>query len=234
MRTPLVSLRNVSAGYDGKEVLSGVTFDIYDDDFVGVTGPNGGGKTTLVKVLMGLLPYSGTIEYANSLTINKIRRIGYLPQQSVFDRSFPISVIDVVASGLQAEKGFSRRYSRADFDKARNLLKTTGIAQIERRPIGDISGGQMQRALLCRALIAKPRLLILDEPTTYVDSDFERELYGLLRELNGGSTMPNATDSPDGMAVMMVSHNVTTLTDVAKRIVHIDGTIDITHHVATS
>lgn len=217
MKIPLISLRNVSAGYDGKEVLSGVTFDIYDDDFVGVIGPNGGGKTTLVKVLMGLLPYSGVIEYANTLFVNGIRRIGYLPQQSVFDRSFPISVMDVVVSGLQAEKGFSWRYSRADFDKARYLLKMTGIEQLERRPIGDISGGQMQRTLLCRALIATPRLLILDEPTTYVDSNFERELYGLLRELNNTPTLD--------MAVMMVSHDTATLADVAKRIVYIDGTV---------
>ena len=211
---PLITLKDVSAGYDGKKVLSDILFDIYDDDFVGVTGPNGGGKTTLVKVVIGLLPYSsGTIEYADSLIVNGIRRIGYLPQQNVFDRSFPISVADVVASGLQAEKGFGGRFGRDDYARAHNLLEMTGLTLLENRPIGEISGGQMQRALLCRALIAEPRLLILDEPTTYVDNHFEDELYGLLRELNAR------------MAIMMVSHDTAALTDVAKRVLHIDGTI---------
>ncbi len=230
---PLVSLRNVSAGYDGKEVLRGVSLDIHDGDFVGVTGPNGGGKTTLVKVITGLLPYSsGSVEYAESLNINGVRRIGYLPQQNVFDRSFPISVVDVVVSGLQAEKGFSRRYTRADFEKARNLLKMTGIASLERRPIGEISGGQMQRALLCRALIAEPRLLILDEPATYVDNRFENELYALLRKLNDGPDGSVVMNGPDPgnaslgrMAVVMVSHDIAALKGTADKIVRVDGSI---------
>jgi zinc transport system ATP-binding protein len=215
MKAPLVSLRNVSAGYDGKEVLSGVSLDIYDNDFVAITGPNGGGKTTLIKLILGLLPYSGTIEYADSLTTGGIRRIGYLPQQNVFDRSFPITVADVVVSGLQAEKGFLGRYTQADFARAHKLLEMTGIASLEHRPIGEISGGQMQRALLCRALIAEPRLLILDEPATYVDSRFEEELYGILRELNNN----------EGVAIVMVSHDTATIAGIAKSTVTVDGSI---------
>jgi zinc transport system ATP-binding protein len=216
MKTPLVSLHNVSAGYDGREVLSEVSLDIYNGDFLCITGPNGGGKTTLVKIIMGLLPYSGTVEWSNILTVNKVRHIGYLPQQSFFDRSFPISVIDVVVSGLQSSKGFAKRYTRADFDRARKLLKMTGIAKLERQPIGETSGGQMQRALLCRALIAAPRLLILDEPTTYVDSSFESELRELLQKLNG---------EPERMSIVVVSHDTTTLAGMAKRVVHVDGKI---------
>ncbi len=214
-RTPLVSLKDVSAGYDGKQVLSSVSFDIYDNDFMGVTGPNGGGKTTLVKVILGLLPHSGTIEYADSLTAGGIRRIGYLPQQSTFDRSFPISVTDVVVSGLQAEKGFSRRYTRGNFIRARNLLEITGISHLEHHPIGEISGGQLQRALLCRALIAEPRLLILDEPNTFVDNHFEGELYGLLRTLN----------EDQGTAIVMVSHDTAAIAALAKSITTVDGTV---------
>ncbi len=214
MNAPLVSLRDVSAGYDGKIVLSGVSLDIYDGDFVGITGPNGGGKTTLIRVVTGLLPLSsGTIEYSDSLIVNGIHRIGYLPQQNVFDRSFPISVADVVVSGLQAEKGFRRRFTREDFARAHNLLKLTELTSVEHRPIGEISGGQMQRALLCRALITEPRLLILDEPTTYVDNNFQDELYGLLRELN------------TRMSIMMVSHDTAALAGVANRIIHVDGII---------
>jgi zinc transport system ATP-binding protein len=213
---PLISLHNVSAGYDGRKVLSGVSLDIHSGDFLGITGPNGGGKTTLVRIIMGLLPYSGTVEWNNLLIVNGIRHIGYLPQQSVFDRAFPISVIDTVISGLQSEKKFIRRYTCDDFANARKLLKMTGISELERQPIGEISGGQMQRALLCRALIARPHLLILDEPTTYVDSMFENELYDLLRTLNG---------EPDRMAITMVSHNDTALSAVAKRIMYVDGSV---------
>jgi zinc transport system ATP-binding protein len=234
MKAPLVSLRNVSAGYDGKEVLRGVSLDIYDGDFVGITGPNGGGKTTLLKVAMGLLPYSsGSVEYADSLNVNGTRRIGYLPQQSAFDRTFPISVLDVVTSGLQTEKGFLGRYTREDFAKARNLLNLTGIASLERRPIGEISGGQMQRALLCRALIAEPRLLILDEPTTYIDGRFEEELYALLQKLNDGTARSAVSDAPLAsnatpcrMAIVMVSHDTAALRSVARKIIRVDGVVD--------
>jgi zinc transport system ATP-binding protein len=213
-KTPLISLRNVSAGYDGKKVLSGVSLNIYDSDFLGITGPNGGGKTTLVKVILGLLPHSGTVEYADSLTAGGIRRIGYLPQQNVFDRSFPISVIDVVVSGLQTEKGFTRRYTREDFMRARNILKVTEISHLEHSPVGEISGGQMQRAMLCRALIAEPHLLILDEPDTFVDSRFESELHGLLRKLN----------EEQGTAIVMVSHDTAAIAGLAGGIVTVDGT----------
>lgn len=210
MKTPLITLKGISAAYDGDEVLSDVNLDIYDDDFLGVIGPNGGGKTTLVKVILGTLPHSGTIEYADGLIVNGIRRIGYLPQQSVFDRSFPISVSEVVVSGLQAEK---RRYTKPDFVQARKLLEMTGIADLEKRPIGEISGGQMQRALLCRALISEPRLLILDEPATYVDNRFEGELYEILQHLN------------ERMAIMMVSHDIGTITSVVKSIVCVNRTV---------
>jgi zinc transport system ATP-binding protein len=207
MKEVLVSLRKVSVGYEDNIILSGVDLDIYSDDFMGVIGPNGGGKTTLVKAILGTLPHSGTIEYASELTVGGIRRIGYLPQQNLFDRSFPISVIEVVVSGLQSEKRLAGQYGKADFKKAHKLLAMTGISDLAKRPVGEISGGQMQRALLCRALIADPRLLILDEPATYVDNRFEGELYEILHQLN------------EQMAIVMVSHDVGTITSVVRSIV---------------
>lgn len=208
-----MALRNVSVGYDGKTVLPNFDLDIYTDDFLGVIGPNGGGKTTLVKAILGTIPYSGRISYSNNLIINGIRRIGYLPQQNLFDRSFPISVIELVVSGLQGDRKLSARYTKEDFAKGRKLLEMTGIAELEKCPVGEISGGQMQRALLCRALISEPRLLILDEPATYVDYRFEDELYEILRGLNSR------------MAIMMVSHDVGTITSVVKSIVCVNRSV---------
>jgi len=203
----LITLRNVGVAYDGYEALRHVDLEIADDDFLGVIGPNGGGKTTLVKAILGTVTHTGTIDYAPELHRGKERLIGYMPQQSDFDRAFPISVLEVALSGLQGARGFGRRYASADRKKAMGLLETAGIAEVANHPIGEVSGGQMQRAMLCRAIIADPRLLILDEPANFVDNKFENELYGMLRELNGR------------MAIMMVSHDVGTITSVVKEIV---------------
>lgn len=207
MKTPLVSLRHVSVAYDGHEALKNVDFDIYSDDFLGIIGPNGGGKTTLVKAIVGNIPYRGTITYSPELFRGKERLIGYMPQQSAFDRSFPISVLEVVMSGLQGRKTLFAPYTAADRARAQELLHTAGIEQIARKPIGEISGGQMQRALLCRAVIADPRLLILDEPANFVDNRFENELYKMLAEFH------------KRMAVVMISHDLGTISSVVHSIV---------------
>lgn len=207
MRTPLVSLRHVSVSYDGHEALQGVDLDIYSDDFLGIIGPNGGGKTTLVKAIVGNVPYRGTITYSQELYRGGERLIGYMPQLSVFDRSFPISVLEVVLSGLQGQKGLFSRYTAKDRRHAEALLEEAGIAELARRPIGEISGGQMQRAMLCRAVISEPKLLILDEPTNFVDNRFENELYRMLTELH------------KRMAIVMISHDLGTITSVVQSIV---------------
>lgn len=207
MKTPLVSLRRVSVSYDGHDALKEVDLDIYPDDFLGIIGPNGGGKTTLVKAIVGTIPYRGTISYSPQLFRGKERLIGYMPQQSIFDRSFPISVLEVVMSGLQGQRGFHARYASGDRAKAQELLRTAGIDGIARKPIGEISGGQMQRALLCRAVISDPKLLILDEPANFVDNRFENELYRMLAELHGR------------MAIVMISHDLGTITSVVRNIV---------------
>lgn len=209
----LVSLKNVTVKYDDTTALEDVSLDIYSNDFLGIIGPNGGGKTTLVKAILNTLPHSGLIEYSPTISEHGHRRIGYLPQQSDFDRSFPISVIEVVMSGLQAEKGFFSHYSAADRNRAMDLLKLAGIEAIADRQISEISGGQMQRALLCRAVILEPKLLILDEPTNFVDNQFENELYTLLHRLN------------ERMAIVMVSHDLGTITSVVKSIVCVNRTV---------
>ena len=210
---PLVSLKEVSVRYDGTTALENVSLDIFPDDFLGIIGPNGGGKTTLVKAILSTIPHSGKVSYAPTLSEDGHRLIGYLPQQAEFDRSFPISVIEVVMSGLQAEKGLFSRYTAADRARATQLLEIAGIGAIAERQISEISGGQMQRALLCRAVILEPKLLILDEPTNFVDNKFENELYTLLHRLN------------ERMAIVMVSHDLGTITSVVKSIVCVNRTV---------
>ena len=209
----LVSLKNVSVQYDETTALESVSLDIYPDDFLGIIGPNGGGKTTLVKAILGTIPHKGEVAYSPTLSEQGHRLIGYLPQQAEFDRSFPISVIEVVMSGLQAEKGLLKRYTATDRKRAIQLLEMAGIESIAERQISEISGGQMQRALLCRAVILEPKLLILDEPTNFVDNQFENELYTLLHRLN------------ERMAIVMVSHDLGTITSVVKSIVCVNRTV---------
>ena len=207
MQNNLAELRNVSVSYDGYRALEGVDLDIRPDDFIGVIGPNGGGKTTLVNAILGNVAFTGSVTLSPELYRDGRRLIGYMPQVSTFDRAFPITVGEVVLSGLQSSHGFRRRYSREDMRRADELLVMAGVGDVASKPIGAVSGGQMQRAMLCRAIISEPRLLILDEPATYVDNRFEKELYALLQELSGR------------MAIMMVSHDLGTITSVVRSIV---------------
>lgn len=207
----LIELHDVSVNYDGYGAIRGVNLSIDSTDFLGVIGPNGGGKTTLVKAILGMVTYEGRIDYAPELNSGNECLIGYMPQISEFDRAFPISVMEVVLSGLQGSKGLFGRYTKEDRMKALQLLAECDIEALADRPIGEISGGQMQRALLCRAVIADPKLLILDEPTNFVDNQFEQTLYRTLRRLN------------ERMAIVMVSHDVGTISSVVKEIVCVNG-----------
>ncbi len=209
----LISLENVGVAYDGHQVLSDVNLTIGERDFIGIIGPNGGGKTTLVKAILGTVHHTGRITLSPTLFRGREQLIGYMPQQSNFDRAFPISVLEVVLSGLQGRKGFRTRFSSEDRALAFRLLQRAGIAQVADSPIGEISGGQMQRALLCRAVISAPRLLILDEPSNFVDNKFENELYSTLRLLNRR------------MAIIMVSHDVETIRHIVKDIVKVNGQV---------
>lgn len=199
----ILELKDITAGYDHQPVLEHVNFTIREGDFIGIIGPNGGGKTTLLKVILGLLkPFSGEVIYHTS----KQNLFGYLPQNNRFDQRFPINVTEVVLSGLMSGKGLYKSYTRADRKKAWELLDKYGMGNYKKIPIGDLSGGQMQRVFLCRAIISSPRILILDEPTTYVDSNFEKEFYPILEELN------------KSLSIVMVSHDLGTICSYVKTI----------------
>ena len=209
----IITLRNVSVSYDAHTALEEVNLDIYEDDFIGIIGPNGGGKSSLVKAIMGEVKYRGEIIIDDMLRRGNHYKIGYMPQVSQFDMRFPISIREVVLSGLQTEKGFFGRYNAQDKQRADALLEKMGIAELASSPIGEVSGGQMQRAFLCRAVILEPKLLILDEPTNFVDNKFENELYTLLHRLN------------ERMAIVMVSHDLGTITSIVKSIVCVNRTV---------
>jgi len=191
-KKPLIRIRDLDAGYLGKRVLENISFTVMEHDFIGIIGPNGGGKTTLVKVLLGLLkPMKGTVEYG-------IRKsdIGYLPQGIHVDEKFPISVREVVLSGMPYGNGLQRKNLPNRKHRLEEVLEKVGIEKIRNRAIGDLSGGELQRSMLARALVSSPRLLVLDEPDTHVDNRFEMELYRLLRILN------------ESITILVVSHDI--------------------------
>jgi zinc transport system ATP-binding protein len=189
---------------------------VYERDFIGVTGPNGGGKTTLVRALLKSIPYRGEVIYGDPVAARGIRRIGYLPQVYPVDRSFPIPVHEVVLSGLQAHKGMTGQYRAEDRKQVESLLEMTGIYSHRNSPIKNLSGGEFQRMMLCRALISEPVLLILDEPDNFVDDRFESELNRLLARLN------------ERMAILMVSHAPDTIARLARRMVRVDHLATVT------
>jgi zinc transport system ATP-binding protein len=204
---PLIDIRNITVGYDENIILADVSLTIHDSDFIGVIGPNGGGKTTLLKAILGLLtPIRGEVVFHDCMTQGNQHRIGYLPQINNIDRKFPISVSEVVKSGLMSRKRIIKAYAKKDLEFASQLMEQMGIYGIRNKAIGELSGGQIQRALLCRALVNQPKLLVLDEPNTYVDNRFEKELYEKLKRLN------------ENIAILLVSHDLGTISTYVKTI----------------
>lgn len=185
MKTPILQMTGISAAYDNKTVLENINLTVFERDFLGVIGPNGGGKTTLIKVMLGLLnPTAGKVTfYQEGEEVPEIS-MGYLPQYNSIDKKFPISVYEVVLSGLNRQKSLFRSFSPAQHEQVKQVIARMGLEGLEKRAIGQLSGGQLQRALLGRALVSNPQVLILDEPNTYIDKRFEAKLYSLLEEIN--------------------------------------------------
>ena len=204
--TKLIELNDVSVRYGACEALSHVYLDIHQQDFLGIIGPNGGGKTTLVKAILKAVPYTGKVSYSKEIESGGYRHIGYMPQISDLDKTFPISVREVVLSGLQARKKLFGRYTSADREKAENLLRICGIESVARRPIGALSGGKLQRNLLGRALISDPKLLLLDEPSMGLSPLYVNQIFDMIKKIN---------DS--GITVLLVEQNAKKALSVANR-----------------
>ncbi len=199
----LLQIQSVSASYSGNTVLEDVSLTVNENDFIGVIGPNGGGKTTLLKLILGLLkPDSGKIILNPSLLTAS--SIGYLPQLSTGDINFPVTVTDIVLSGLMIRKGMASGMNANDRKKAQAVIEELGLTALSSASLNELSGGQLQKVFLGRAVIGDPRLLLLDEPGNFVDSSFESDFYIRLRELN------------KRMAVLMVSHDIGMISSYVK------------------
>jgi zinc transport system ATP-binding protein len=203
----VLSIESVSAGYGDEIILKDIDLDIFAHDFIGIIGPNGGGKTTLLKVMMGLLkPVRGKIVFpGTSLSVSR-NLFGYLPQLSKSDNKFPIPAYEVVLSGLVRRDRWINIPTKQEKETVRDIMEKTGVYHLRNKVIGDLSGGQMQRVFLARAIVSSPRLLVLDEPNTYVDSNFEKDLYELLIEFN------------KEMAIIVVSHDLGMISSYVKTI----------------
>jgi zinc transport system ATP-binding protein len=181
----IIKVDNVSVHYEQICALEQIHLTISEGDFLGIIGPNGGGKTTLLKVILGLIkPSAGRIIYANPPLKGK-PFLGYVPQFSRFDKHFPINVTEAILMGrLSGSSGLIQRYSRQDREIAERLLDQLEIRNLKDRQIGKLSGGQLQRVLIARALAMEPAILLLDEPTASLDTHYQTELYSLLKALN--------------------------------------------------
>ena len=196
-------MHSLSASYGANIALKDVDFKVNENDFIGVIGPNGGGKTTLLKVILGLLnPVKGKMVF-NSELLNG-NSIGYLPQISTGDINYPVTVTDIILSGLMIRKGIISRMSLSDKKKANTVIDELGLEGMAKSTLNELSGGQMQRVFLGRAIIGDPRLLLLDEPANFVDTTFENDFYEKLKDLN------------KRMAILMVSHDVGTISSHIK------------------
>lgn len=218
----VIEVKGLSAGYDGRTVLRDVNLTVYDRDFLGIIGPNGGGKTTLIKCILGLLkPTAGEIRYrtchstgSETSAASSQLTMGYLPQYNSIDRKFPITVEEVILSGLSSKKSLTSRFTAQHREQARTVIARMGLEGMEQRAIGALSGGQLQRALLGRAIISDPEVVILDEPSTYIDKRFEARLYELLAEIN------------KDCAIILVSHDIGTVLQQVKSIACVNETLD--------
>ena len=176
-----VQFDNVCFSYEDTPILKDVTFSIHKDEFVGIIGPNGGGKTTLLKLILGFIkPKSGKISLFGQSPQQVRQQIGYVPQAMRFDRQFPISVFELVLSGRLSRLPWYGIYSQEDYQITSDMIEKVGLQDFQQAAFGTLSGGQAQRALIARALVSEPKLLLLDEPTASVDAQAEADIYDII------------------------------------------------------
>ncbi|MDN5357856.1 MAG: metal ABC transporter ATP-binding protein [Candidatus Methanomethylophilaceae archaeon] len=203
-----IEIKDLSAGYDGRAVFSNVNLELRDRDFLAVIGPNGGGKTTLFKVILGLInPMSGTVKVFGEEPVVSARKIGYVPQNENLDSEYPISAREVVLMGMRSKKGIRPFYSKEDKEAAERAMEYAEVIDFADSRISKLSGGQRQRVYLARALAPEPKILMLDEPTASLDPSMKDCTYDILRKLN-----------KDGVAIMLITHDMSSISHDVKRV----------------
>lgn len=213
---PIVHIENVTFAYNGEPVLKNVNLRVAPSEFVWVVGPNGGGKTTLIKLILGLVrPQQGRVTVLGSAPTTARPAIGYMPQSSDLDSQFPVTVFDMVLLGRLRPGFLPRLYRKSDREAAMRSLQTVGLADAAHRPLRELSGGQHRRVLIARALASEPKLLLLDEPTANLDVEAERELHAVMRRLT------------EQVTVIMVSHDPAFASDFVEHVVCVNRTVGI-------
>jgi manganese/iron transport system ATP-binding protein len=221
LRAPAIRLRDVTAGYDGRVALEDVSVEIARGSLLAVFGPNGGGKTTLLKLIAGVLrPWTGTVETLGVRAGGAARRIAYVPQAELVDWSFPITVWNVAMMGRFARLGPFRQPSRTDRDAVTAALERVGMIDESRTQIGRLSGGQRRRAFLARAIAAEPELYLLDEPVTGVDAPTEEDLMALL-----------TIEAEAGRTVVATTHDLAAMSRHFEQVVAVNRRIVASGHV---
>lgn len=200
-KTPVIEVTNLTVQYDHHVVLDNLSFTIHEGELTAILGPNGSGKSTLIKAILGLVPVKqGTIKVFGKPIHEVLSLIGYLPQRLVFDRTFPITVEEFLALSLQKD---------APVTAINDVLGEVGLQSYKTNLLGELSGGQLQRILIARAILNQPKLLILDEPEAGIDIEAERNFYALIQHL----------DNEHGMTVVMISHEVDLVYDFAEQVI---------------
>ena len=215
MRETIIDCHQLSVELSGAKVLDGVTFSVSEGDFLGIVGPNGGGKTTLLRVILGLERYSsGQVKVFGRAPGFSPERIGYVPQRLFFDRNFPISVRELVLMGRLSKKTLFQRYNVIDRECADEAMHTAGLDKLAERRIGELSGGELQRVLVARALAGEPELLLLDEPTSSIDPQMKTTIYDLMERLK------------EKITIVLVSHDTATIRRYVTKMVNLNVTLD--------
>lgn len=219
MPESIIRLENINFAYDSKVVLKNVNLEINRGTFMGLVGPNGGGKTTIIKILLGLIePDSGKV-FINNQPINKFKdwnKIGFVSQKAnTFNKGFPATVFEVVSMGLTAKLGYLKFLNKKAKRQVLHAINQVGMSEYAYRNIGDLSGGQQQRVFIARALVSEPDILILDEPTVGIDFKNVERFYELLHKLN---TEQNIT-------MLLITHDTGAMTNYATNIVCLNQTL---------
>jgi len=208
---PILQTKNLSFSYHKELVLEDINLTLNHRDFLAIIGPNGGGKSTLLKLLLGILELrDGTITIFDTTPQEALNQIGYVPQNTNINTDFPIKVIDVVLMGSVGKKSSFLGYSKDEIECAKNSLHQVGMIEFLNSKIGSLSGGQRQRVMIARALCTSPKLLILDEPTSSIDIQGQKQIYELLEELNKQIT------------IIVVSHDISIIVKYATKVAHIN------------